>query len=119
MVQLLGAGQPRNFSSNDLLDTTMGYIINLVHRINRVGSILGGAFLIGLMLIIVMGIVIRIIGGSLILAYEAPMLMIIVAVGFAIVIAAQEKTHVSVEVVVSQFSERIHAIINIFTYMIF
>lgn len=93
----------------------MGYFANIVRRISGIGTALGAAFLVGMMVLIVANIIYRLTGHVITGSYELSELLIVVTVAFALGYAALQKSHVEVKIVVSQLPQRWQAILEAFT----
>jgi TRAP-type C4-dicarboxylate transport system permease small subunit len=91
----------------------MNAVADLLHRITKVGLFLGGVFLILGMLTLMSNIFGRfahfVIPGS----YEMFELIMVIPVGFALVYAALQKTHVAVHLIVSRFPPKLGALTEI------
>lgn len=96
----------------------MDYFAKLIHHAGRIVTIIGGAFLVGIMLLTVANVIYRFFGGVIIGSYELIELAIIPVAGFALVYAAIWKTHVVVQILVSRFSKRIQAIMESFASLL-
>ena len=88
---------------------------NIVRRISGIGTALGAAFLVGMMVLIVANIIYRLTGHVITGSYELSELLIVVTVAFALGYAALQKSHVEVKIVVSQLPQRWQAILEAFT----
>lgn len=93
----------------------MGYFPNIVRRISGIGTALGAASLVGMMILIVANIIYRLTGHVITGSYELSELLIVVTVAFALGYAALQKSHVEVKIVVSRFPQRWQAILEAFT----
>ena len=96
----------------------MSFIKRSVDRIVRTGAMIGGVFLIGIMLLTVANVVFRIFGSTIALTYEASILAIVVPVAFAFAYTALEQSHISIALLLSRLSPRIQRIVEIFTSVI-
>ena len=82
----------------------------LLHRITRGGIFLGGVFLIVGMLLLISNIFGRFVHFVIPGSYELFELTMVIPVGFALVYAALQKTHVAVHLIVSRFPPRLRAL---------
>jgi TRAP-type C4-dicarboxylate transport system permease small subunit len=96
----------------------MDYFAKLIHNTGRIVTIIGGALLVGIMLLIVANVFYRFFGGVIIGSYEIIELTIMPVAGFSLVYAAIWKTHVVVKILVSRFSKRIQAITESFASLL-
>lgn len=80
-----------------------------------IGNAIGGAFLVGMMVLIVANIVYRLFGHVITGSYELSELMIVVAASFALGYAGLTKSHVDVKIIVEKFPERLQAVIETIT----
>jgi TRAP-type C4-dicarboxylate transport system permease small subunit len=79
---------------------------------------IGGAFLVGIMLLTVANIVFRIFGSTIALTYEASILAIVVPVAFAFAYTALERSHISIALLLSRLSPKIRRIFETFASII-
>jgi TRAP-type C4-dicarboxylate transport system permease small subunit len=93
----------------------MNAFVNILRRIIGYGNALGGAFLVGMMVLIVASIVYRMFGHVVPGSLELSELMIVVTASFAIAYAGLVKSHVDVKILVEKFPERLQAILEVFT----
>ena len=93
----------------------MDILIRIIRKTLMIGVALGGAFLVGMMVLIVANIVYRTTGHVITGSYELSELMIVVTAAFALGFAALHKSHVDVKVVVSKFPEKLQIVIEIIT----
>jgi TRAP-type C4-dicarboxylate transport system permease small subunit len=93
----------------------MDLFAKILRRTIGFGNAIGGAFLVGMMVLIVANIVYRIFGRVITGSYELSELMIVVAASFALGYAGLAKSHVDVKIVVEKFPERLQAILETFT----
>lgn len=93
----------------------MDNFLKLIRRILLIGMIAGGIMLVAMMLIIVGNIIYRIFGHVIPGSYEICELLIVITASFALGFAALHKSHVDVDIVVSQFSDRTQAILMALT----
>jgi TRAP-type C4-dicarboxylate transport system permease small subunit len=96
----------------------MRCLARTVDRIVRVGAVIGGAFLIGIMLLTVANVVFRVFGSTISFTYEASILAIVVPVAFAFSYTALERSHISIELLLSRLSPGIRRIFEIFVCVI-
>ena len=89
----------------------MAYFTKIVRRLIEVGTALGAAFLVGMMVLIVANIVYRMTGHVIPGSFELSELMIVVTAAFALGYAALQKSHVDVNIVVSHFPPRLQSVI--------
>lgn len=93
----------------------MNFFVNILRRIIGFGNAIGGAFLVGMMVLIVANIVYRLFNHVIPGSIELSELMIVVAASFALGYAALAKSHVDVKIIVEKFPERLQAIIETIT----
>lgn len=91
----------------------MDFLSDLIERTTKLGIVAGGGFLLVAMMIHVSNILGRffkfVIPGS----YEIFELIMVIPVGFALVYAALHKYHVTVDVIVTRFPEKLRAAADI------
>ena len=85
----------------------MNALADLLHRITRGGLFIGGVFLIVGMLLLMSNIFGRFVHFVIPGSYELFELIMVIPVGFALVYAALQKTHVAVHLIVSRFPPRL------------
>lgn len=93
----------------------MGYFVNIIRRIIGIGTALGAAFLVGMMILIVANIIYRLTGHVITGSYELSELMIVFTGSFALCYSALHRSHVDVKILVSRFPQRWQAVVEIFT----
>jgi len=93
-------------------------LLNFFRRLSTDGVAIGAAFLVGMMVLVVANIIYRLFGHVIPGSYELSELMIVVAVASALGYAAVHKSHIVVKIVVSQFSQRWQAIIEVLMSLI-
>ena len=93
----------------------MDAFMRIIRRILVIGTALGGAFLLGMMILIVANIAYRTTGHVITGSYELCELMIVVTASFALGFAAFHKSHVDVKIIVDKFPERTRAVLEIIT----
>jgi TRAP-type C4-dicarboxylate transport system permease small subunit len=93
----------------------MGYFADIVRWIGRASAVVAGGFLIAIMLLIVGNIASRSLGGVIAGTFELVKLMIVVTVGLALGYTALRQGHVAIKIVVSRLSQRVQAVLRIFT----
>ena len=79
---------------------------------------IGSLFLAGIMAIIVASIIVRIFNRIVPGSYETIELMIVVTVAFALSYCGMQKGHVSVDLILKAFPERVQGILNAFNHLI-
>ncbi|HUT67207.1 MAG TPA: TRAP transporter small permease [Dehalococcoidales bacterium] len=96
----------------------MDYFVKIMRRAGGVGAFLSGAFLTGMMLLIMANVIIRLFGGVVLGSYELTELMVVVVVSFALVYAMLEKGHVVVNILVDRFPRRVRLAFEALTHAI-
>ena len=96
----------------------MDHFAKLIHNTGRIVAIIGGALLVGIMLLTVSNVIYRFFGSVIIGSYEIIELTISPVAGFSLVYAAIWKTHIVVKILVSRFSKRIQAITESFASLL-
>ena len=91
----------------------MAYFTKIVRRLIEIGTALGAAFLVGMMVLIVANIVYRMTGHVIPGSFELSELMIVVTAAFALGYAALQKSHVDVNIVVSHFPPRVRSVMAV------
>ncbi|MFC1533437.1 TRAP transporter small permease [Thermodesulfobacteriota bacterium] len=84
----------------------MALFTKIIHNILRVGTAVGAAFMVAMMLLIVANVIFRLTGGVIAGSFEVSELLIVVAASFALGYAAMHRTHVDVKIVVDYFPRR-------------
>ena len=87
----------------------------ILDRITFVGTVLGAAFLMMVMLVVVGNIFFRLLGGAIKGTYEIVELFIVVTIAFAMVYTAYNSGHVIIQIVISRIPPRIKKITEIIT----
>ena len=93
-------------------------MLNFFRRLSTDSVAIGAAFLVGMMVLIVANIIYRLFGHVIPGSFELSELMIVVAVASALGYAAVHKSHIVVKIVVSRFSQRWQAIIEVLMSLI-
>lgn len=91
----------------------MEILSSIVRRVTKVGTVAAGVFLLGAMLLIVTGVIVRFFNIAIVGSFELMQLMMAVTIAFALVYAALQKGHVVVKIIVSRFPTRLGAIVGI------
>ena len=91
----------------------MEIFASIVQRVTKVGTVAAGIFLVGAMLLVVTGVIVRFFNIAIVGSYELMQLMIAVTIAFALVYTALRKGHVVVKIITSRFPTRIGAIVGI------
>jgi len=93
-------------------------LLNFFRRLSTDSVAIGAAFLVGMMVLVVANIIYRLFGHVIPGSFELSELMIVVAVASALGYAAVHKSHIVVKIVVSRFSQRWQAIIEVLMSLI-
>ena len=93
-------------------------MLNFFRRLSTDSVAIGAAFLVGMMVLVVANIIYRLFGHVIPGSFELSELMIVVAVASALGYAAVHKSHIVVKIVVSRFSQRWQAIIEVLMSLI-
>ncbi|MFC1820156.1 TRAP transporter small permease [Thermodesulfobacteriota bacterium] len=96
----------------------MNRFADIVGRIIVLGTALGAVFLAIIMVLIVTSIVTRFFGRVVPGSYELIELMIVVTVAFALAYTGLKQGHVTVNILVSRFPQRVQDIVASFTCLI-
>lgn len=96
----------------------MGHFIDIVRRIGLVGTFVGAAFLVGVMLLVVGNIILRLLGGVIPGTWELVELLMCVTIGFAIVYTGVQGGHVVIKILTDRFSLRVQAFLKIMSALI-
>lgn len=96
----------------------MNRFADIIRRVTVLGTGLGAAFLAGIMVLIVASIIVRLFGRVIPGSYELIELMIVVTVAFALAYTGLKQGHVTVNIIVSRFPQRVQDIVAGFTCLI-
>jgi len=96
----------------------MNFFLKIVRRTGGIGSIIGALFLVIIMIIVVLNVVVRFFGPTIIGTYELVTYMIVVTVAFALVRTTLEGAHITVNIFISRFSEKIQIMVGILTSLV-
>ena len=96
----------------------MGVFSGIVRRIVDVGTSIGSGFLVGIMVLIVAGIIVRLCGRVIAGSYELVELLVILPVAFTLAYTALRQGHVAASSLVSRFPPRLQAIVASITWLL-
>jgi TRAP-type C4-dicarboxylate transport system permease small subunit len=96
----------------------MAYLTSIVRWVSKVGVVISGVFLLGIMILIVSNIIYRFFGHVIPGTYELTGLFAVAAVAFALGYTALQKSHVTIRIVQSRFSPRTRVTSEIITSVI-
>lgn len=93
-------------------------LITIIRRTCSIGTMLGGVVMVFIMLLTIATVVFRWLGGSIIGSYELTELVIVFAVGFALVYTTMTDSHVSVVIFVERIRPSIRKKLDIFNWIL-
>jgi TRAP-type C4-dicarboxylate transport system permease small subunit len=96
----------------------MSVLSDMLQRITKVGTIIGGVFLIAAMLLLISNIFGRFVHFVIPGSYEVFELIMVVPVAIALVYTAMKKGHVIVHLVVARFPPRLNAAAEILACLV-
>jgi TRAP-type C4-dicarboxylate transport system permease small subunit len=90
----------------------------IVRRTVLIGAVIGGACLVGVMLLVVANVIARGFGGGIAPTYEIIVLLMVVTVSFALAYTGMEKAHIEVDFMLSRLSQKAKNILKIFSLIL-